>query len=114
MDPDYIDKLNHANEALLKAIEQQTQQATTDPLDPLTFSFAGIVFLVIMSITFIAGGIWIASQKGRSKLEGGMLAFFFGPFGLFIELLLPNKPAKHMLELREHEVTDFSKDWSQP
>lgn len=40
---------------------------------------------------FPVAGYFIARDKGRSAVEGILLAFFLGPIGLVIELLLPRR-----------------------
>lgn len=51
------------------------------------------VFVMIVAVIVILGrlGGWIAEQKGRRHREGMLLGVFLGIFGLFIELLLPNR-----------------------
>jgi hypothetical protein len=46
-------------------------------------------------VWFVCGclGAWVARQKGRGGDEGFYLGFLFGPFGVLIEALLPNKAA---------------------
>ena len=56
---------------------------------------ATTIVIAVMSIAImLIGGAWIAPQKGRSKWEGAILAFFFGPFGLVVEALLPSWPGQ--------------------
>jgi hypothetical protein len=49
--------------------------------------------LVIVGIAclFAGSAAWIATQKNRDALEGFVLGFFFGPFGVLIEVFLPMK-----------------------
>lgn len=48
-----------------------------------------------LTVGLICGGFgsWIATQKHRDPGEGMLLGFVFGPIGLLIEAMLPNKPA---------------------
>lgn len=55
------------------------------PIAALSLAFAAIVCVPL--------GAWIASQKRRSMAEGAALGFLLGPFGVFVELLLPTNPA---------------------
>lgn len=99
MNPDTLDRLNRANEALLKAIEAQqkelTDQSASNPLGlGITLSVGSIIVGLCIVAVFIVGGAWVASQKGRRKWEGALLAFFFGPVGLIVEALLPSGPER--------------------
>ena len=49
---------------------------------------------IIAMIWFVMGalGAFVALQKGRSPIEGLMMGFLFGPFGLLITALLPTTP----------------------
>jgi hypothetical protein len=46
-------------------------------------------FLLLLCLECSYLGAWLAGQRGRSDLEGFILGFLFGPFGLMIELFLP-------------------------
>jgi len=45
--------------------------------------------IIIFTAIILSGlgrlGLWVASQKGRSDLEGFALGFFFGPFRIILE-----------------------------
>lgn len=56
---------------------------THSPLWPFLF----VSWLVLWP----ALGRWIALQKGRSFREGVVLALVFGPLGILVEALLPNR-----------------------
>jgi hypothetical protein len=49
---------------------------------------------IIAMIWLVMGalGAFVALQKGRSPIEGLMMGFLFGPFGVLITALLPTMP----------------------
>jgi len=47
--------------------------------------------LIGIIILFGIPGVYIASQKGRSMLEGFIFGAFLGPIGWLIEALLPTR-----------------------
>jgi hypothetical protein len=49
----------------------------------------GFMMLVFWTIVFGAVGYWIATQKGRSEVEGAALGCLLGPIGWIIEAVLP-------------------------
>lgn len=49
----------------------------------------GLVFLFLVWAVCGCLAAWIAGQRGRSGVEGFLLGFLFGPFGIIIELFLP-------------------------
>jgi hypothetical protein len=51
----------------------------------------GLDFHVVLWIVSACLGAWIASQKGRSGVEGLILGFLFGPMGVIVEAVLPTK-----------------------
>lgn len=53
-----------------------------------------IQWLVVFAIFWTTIGLlgaWVASQKGRSAIEGFLLGFVFSILGVLIEAMLPNK-----------------------
>ncbi len=52
--------------------------------------------LILIPIWMVMGalGAWVAMAKNRSPIEGLMLGFLFGPFGVLIAALMPNMPSK--------------------
>lgn len=49
--------------------------------------------LALLAIGVLMGGIaaYIAEKKGRSHTEGFLLGFFFGFFGILLELFFPKR-----------------------
>jgi hypothetical protein len=50
-----------------------------------------IVGVIVVWLSSGALGAWVAFQKGRGASEGFTLGVLFGPFGVLIEALLPNR-----------------------
>ncbi len=67
-----------------------------------------IAIAVASMLSFVIGGAWIASQRGRSKREGALLGFFFGPFGMIVEALLPSWPTRYRTGGRVTVVPEYS------
>ena len=58
-----------------------------------TLSAEVIFFTAVVSIAvFSILGCWVAIEKNRPIGEGLILGGVFGPYGVLIEALLPNKP----------------------
>ena len=45
--------------------------------------------LILSWLSAVVSGPYVATQKGRSMIEGFCFALFFGPLGLVIESNLP-------------------------
>jgi hypothetical protein len=50
-----------------------------------------LVALVIVSLACSFFGAYVAGEKGREPMEGGIIGFFFGPIGVLIVALLPSQ-----------------------
>lgn len=55
---------------------------------------ARLAFLAITAGSILCAliGSWVAEQCGRRKVEGMILGFLLGPFGVILEALLPRIP----------------------
>ncbi len=51
----------------------------------------GAIVVVAVVLVYAVLGSWIAVQNGRRKVEGGVLGFLLGPFGVLVEAILPSR-----------------------
>jgi len=51
-----------------------------------------VALMVACAFGFLGG--WVAGEKGRSRNEGALIGFLFGPLGVLILVLLPSKEAR--------------------
>ncbi len=49
-------------------------------------------FLFVAALAFAGFGAWIAGEKGRGRTQGVVIGFLFGPLGVLILAMLPNRP----------------------
>jgi hypothetical protein len=67
------------------------------------FRFFGML-TVVSAIVFAILGAWVAGRNGRSRIEGGVLGFFFGPIAVLAEALLPSRKLRRAV--RSYALTD--------
>jgi hypothetical protein len=48
--------------------------------------------LLMLGLVFGFLCSWIAGRRGRSRVQGFVLGFLFGPVGIIVELVLPRVP----------------------
>jgi hypothetical protein len=50
-----------------------------------------LILIGVLAVAFGGLGGWVATQKQRSALEGLVLGLLFGPLGVLVEALLPQR-----------------------
>jgi hypothetical protein len=73
---------------------------------------------LVAGLTLFAGlGAYIASQKGRSVMEGFAMGLVFGPLGVIVAVLLPtlrgvgprHRSDRLVADVEDHMAADFLK-----
>ena len=57
-----------------------------------------VIIPIFYLTVFGAAGAYVSGEKGRSGMEGALLAIFFGPFGLIVAACLPDRTARPLLD----------------
>jgi hypothetical protein len=58
-------------------------------MDTQTQTF--VIAVAAWFLVFGGFGAWVSSQKGRGQGEGAVLGFLFGPLGILVAALMPQK-----------------------